>query len=87
MPIHSHPLPFPLRDWHSAALLMAVGLSLSSCASRGRPVQPEVTPVAPTHEVIPAPVSAHLLPNDRFVLTPDTTIAVPAGNDRVARLG
>jgi len=66
---------------------MAVGLSLSSCASRGRPVQPEVTPVAPTHEVIPAPVSAHLLPNDRFVLTPDTSIAVPAGNDRVARLG
>ena len=66
---------------------MAVGLSLSACASRGRAVAPQVSPMAPTHGVIPAPVSANLLPSDRFVLTPDTTIAVPAGNDRVARLG
>jgi hexosaminidase len=39
------------------------------------------------HQLIPLPISAELVPDEVFVITPATAVRVPAGDDRLLRVG
>ena len=70
------------------ALALAVALSFVSCAKPVRVAQPGAAPspptaqAAPAHSVIPIPASIVLSPGAGFVVTPETRIVVPPGDDQ-----
>jgi hexosaminidase len=70
------------------AAVSFLALILCSCASKA-PAPPSASPLraTPMHHLIPVPARVELLPTDGFVITSATTIRVPAGDERVRRIG
>jgi hexosaminidase len=64
-----------------------IALTASSCAKTAAVVLRRPSPVMRSHAVIPLPQSIDLSPGSTFVVTAQTVIIVPPGDDRVLAIG